>query len=56
MNRKSYILFFVIPALRGVVAFLRFKDINSTGADDEAADAVEYTIGKLEKWINEPDS
>jgi len=55
MNKKMYIMFFVIPTLRGVSSFLRFKDANFTGSDDEAAEAIDYTILRLEKWANEPD-
>lgn len=56
MSKKLWIQFFVLPSLRGAEMYLRFKDADSTGADDEAADAIAYTIVKLEKWVNTPDA
>ena len=55
MTKKQLIQFFVLPLMRSASAFLRFKDSNSTGADDEAADAIDYATAKLEKWVSEPD-
>ena len=56
MTKKMIIQFFVIPSMRSAALFLRFKDDNSTGADDEAADAIDYAVAKLEKWVNTPDT
>lgn len=53
--KKFWIQIFVIPNLRSAAAYLRLRDENTTGADDEAADAIDYAVGRLEKWINEPD-
>ncbi|HYU99895.1 MAG TPA: hypothetical protein VE977_13790 [Pyrinomonadaceae bacterium] len=55
MNRKWWIQIFVIPNLRSAAAFLRFKDDNSTGADDEAARALDIAVDALEKWLQEPE-
>lgn len=51
MNKKFWIQVFVLPNMRSVVAYLRFKDENSTGADDEAADAIDYAIDRLDKYL-----
>lgn len=56
MTKRDYIRFFVIPSIRSVAAFLRFKDKNSSGSDDEAARAVEIAVEALEKWLEEPDA
>jgi hypothetical protein len=54
MNRKMYILFFVIPTLRGLIAFFRYKDLNNTGLDDIIANQIESLVANLETWVNEP--
>jgi len=54
MNKKWWIQIFVVPNLRAAAGYLRYKDTNSTGADDEAADAIDYAVAKLEKWLAEP--
>jgi len=55
-DKKMYIQFFAIPSIRSVAAFLRFKDVNSTGSDDEAARAIEISVEALEKWLASPES
>ena len=54
MNKKWWIQIFVIPNLRSAAVWLRLKDSNSTGADDEAARAIEIAVEALEKWLEEP--
>lgn len=51
MTKKTWIALFVLPMLRPLAAWLRAKDANSTGVDDEAADAIDYTVNKLEKYL-----
>lgn len=50
MRKLDYILFFVLPALRTAAAMLAAKDDNDTGADDEAAAAINYALERLEKY------
>lgn len=56
MTRKWWIQIFIVPNLRSAAAWLRMKDENSTGADDVAADAIDFAVGKLEQWLAEPSS
>lgn len=56
MNRKTYILFFIIPSLRGLSAFFRFKDLDDIGIDDTIADQIDALVVSLEKWANDPTS
>jgi hypothetical protein len=53
MSRKWWIQIFIIPNLRSAAAWLRLKDADSTGADDVAADAIDFAVGKLEAWAME---
>jgi ABC-type cobalt transport system substrate-binding protein len=53
--KKFWISIFIIPNLRSAAAYLRSRDENSTGADDEAAEAIEHAVGRLEKWAAMPD-
>jgi hypothetical protein len=53
--RKWWIRIFILPNLRSAAVYLRFKDANSTGTDDKAADAIDAAVDLLEKWIDEPD-
>jgi hypothetical protein len=55
MSKKWWIQIFVIPNLRSAAAFLRFKDDNSTGSDDDAARALDIAVDALEKWLQEPE-
>jgi hypothetical protein len=54
MDKRVWIQFFVIPILNSAVAFLRSKDANYTGADDDAADAAEVAVVALEKYVSLP--
>jgi len=49
--KKFWIQIFILPNLRSLAAYLRVKDENSTGADDEAADAIDYTVERLDKYL-----
>jgi len=49
--KQWWVQIFIIPNLRSLAAFLRFKDADSTGADDEAARAIDIAIDALEKWL-----
>jgi len=40
-----------LPNLRALAAWLRAKDADSTGADDEAAGAIDYAVNRLEIWL-----
>lgn len=51
MTKKLWISIFILPNLRSLAAYLRQKDENSTGADDEAAEAIDYTVTRLEKYL-----
>jgi len=52
MPKSFWIQIFVIPNLRSAAAYLRMRDVNSTGADDEAADAIDYSIDRLERYLS----
>jgi hypothetical protein len=51
MSRRWWIQIFIIPNLRSLATWLRMKDENTTGADDEAAEAIEYALSRLEKYL-----
>lgn len=51
MNKKDWIVIFIIPNLRSLAAWLKRKDANSTGADDEAAKAIDAAIVALETYL-----
>lgn len=51
MSKKLWIQIFIIPNLRSLAAWLRMKDENATGGDDEAAEAIEYALARLEKYM-----
>lgn len=53
MTRKFWIQIFILPNLQSLAAWLRLKDDNSTGADDEAANAIDYTVERLQKYLIE---
>lgn len=50
MSKLSWVLFFILPGLRTAAQLLRTKDADSVGADDEAAEAIEYAITRLERY------
>jgi hypothetical protein len=41
----------VIPLLHQAAQLLRQKDENSTGIDDEAANAIDYALDALQKYL-----
>lgn len=51
MSRKLWVQIFIIPNLRSLAAWLRAKDENSTGKDDEAARGIEAAILGLESYL-----
>jgi hypothetical protein len=53
MAKKFWIQIFILPNLKSLAAYLRLKDENSTGKDDEAAEAIDFTVTRLEKWLAE---
>jgi hypothetical protein len=48
--KLKLILTFLLPLLLTASAQLRAKDENSTGWDDEAADAIDIVVEKLQKY------
>lgn len=51
MNRKQYVLLFVVPSLRYLALWLRTKDENSIGIDDALASTADTFIEELEKYL-----
>jgi ABC-type cobalt transport system substrate-binding protein len=49
--KQWWVQIFIIPNLRSLAAWLRLKDENSTGADDEAAEAIDHVLERLELWL-----
>lgn len=54
MHKRWWIQVFIIPNLRSLAQWLRMRDANSTGADDEAANAIDYALSRLEEYLNAP--
>lgn len=54
--KKFWIQIFLLPNLKSAAAYLRLRDENSIGADDEAAEAIDYAVTRLEKWVNTPET
>lgn len=50
--KQFWIQIFILPNLRSLAAFLRTKDADNTGKDDEAARAIESAIAGLEAWLS----
>lgn len=50
MTKLDWILMFILPSMRTAAALLANKDANSTGADDEAAEAINFAVARLEKF------
>ena len=48
---KIFLQIVILPNLRSIVAYLRSKDANDAGVDDEAAVAVNLAIDRLERWL-----
>ncbi len=53
LSRTDVIVMFVLPNLRTAGLLLAAKDANQTGADDEAAAAIQHTVDRLEKYLAE---
>lgn len=49
--KLKFILALLMPLLQSAVVLLRNKDENTTGADDEAAAAIEFALGRLQKYL-----
>ena len=41
----------LLPLLNTAAEMLAIKDENSTGADDEAAEAIRFAIERLQKYL-----
>jgi hypothetical protein len=52
MTKKLWIQIFIIPNLRSLAEWLRTKDANDTGADDEVAEAADFFIARLGKYLS----
>jgi len=52
MTRKLFVQIFLLPNLKSLAAFLRLKDADSSGADDEAAEAIDFAVARVENWLN----
>ena len=50
MSKLKVIILLLLPLLRTAAELLAMKDENTTGVDDEAADAIKYALNKLEKY------
>jgi hypothetical protein len=50
MSRIDLVLAFLVPALRTAAILLATKDANVTGADDNAARAINLALDALEKY------
>ncbi len=48
MNKLQTILMFLMPAVQGAARYLRMRDTNSEGRDDQAADALDFAVGCVE--------
>lgn len=51
MKKIDYILLFLMPSLQTAAKLLADRDANKTGADDEAAEAINYAIERLSKYL-----
>ncbi len=49
--KLRFILALLLPLLHQAANLLRQKDENSTGFDDEAADAIDYALNALQKYL-----
>lgn len=52
MNKLQWILIFTLPAVRSAATYLRMKDANSEGKDDQAADALMYAADFVESLVS----
>jgi len=57
---KNIVLAILVPQFitigRSVAMWLRAKDENDTGVDDEAGNAIDYALGLVEKYVKTPAS
>lgn len=51
LSRTDVVVLFILPNLRTAGRLLALKDANNTGADDEAAAAISYTVDRLEAYL-----
>jgi hypothetical protein len=49
--KLKLILSLAIPLLKSAAQLLRDKDENSTGVDDEAANAIDFALDTLAKYL-----
>lgn len=49
--KLKLIISLLMPLLVSAAALLRAKDDNSTGFDDEAAEAIDYAIERIQKYL-----
>jgi len=49
--KLKLILSLAIPLIQSAIQLLRDKDENSTGVDDEAADALDYALERVKKYL-----
>lgn len=52
MNKLIWLQFMALPMMQSAVQVLKMRDSNSTGADDEAAKAIEAAIAALEIYLH----
>jgi hypothetical protein len=49
--KLRFILAMLLPLMRTAAQLLRDKDENSTGIDDEAANAIDFALDTLQKYL-----
>ena len=49
--KLKFILALLLPLLQSAAVLLKNKDENSTGADDEAAAAIEFALSRLQHYL-----
>lgn len=49
--KLKLIISLLMPLLVTAAALLRDKDENATGLDDEAAEAIDYAIERIQKYL-----
>lgn len=54
MSKLDWILMFIEPGLRTASQILRNKDENTTGKDDEIAEAIDYLLKRLAEYKKNP--
>ena len=51
MSKRQLVVLIALSAMRPAAALLRALDSNSTGADDEAAKALDAAVAALEVYV-----